>query len=172
MAVIENKDESDQLHKEIDKIVSNDKLTPTIDTARSYYDLFPEEQSDKIKIIHQIKKLLDDKTIWLLKGDTKKNIDKFRTAVAETSLVTDASIPTTLRHAFKGNTNTTGELFYINAIPSLELDDGLNAIRFADDVSKISTPSHTYYPSSDALFMDWFSKQCWKMHPEFYWFLF
>lgn len=151
VAVIENKDESDQLHKEIDKIVSNDKLTPTIDTARSYYDLFPEEQSDKIKIIHQIKKLLDDKTIRLLKGDTKKNIDKFRTAVAETSLVTDASIPTTLRHAFKGNTNTTGELFYINAIPSLELDDGLNAIRFADDVSKISTPSHTYYPSSDAI---------------------
>jgi predicted RND superfamily exporter protein len=148
---IQGKEEADRLKDKVQTIIDNDRLTPTVDAARSYYDLMPPEQESKIKVIHQIKRLLDDKTIRLIKGDTKKDIDRFRDAINQTVLVTDKTIPDDLKYVFKGNDKVPGELFYINAIPNMELDDGVNAMRFADDVSKITVGPHTYYPSSDAI---------------------
>ncbi|MEZ4846379.1 MAG: MMPL family transporter [Bdellovibrionota bacterium] len=149
--LIQGKEEADRAKEVVQKIIDNDRLTPTVDTARSYYDLIPPDQEAKMRIIQQIKRLLDDKTIRLIKGDTKKDIDRFRNAINETVFVNDKTIPEDLRDVFKGNDKVPGELFYINASPNMELDDGVNAMRFADDVSKISVGPHVYHPSSDAI---------------------
>lgn len=149
--MIDGNQEAQKIKDTVQTIIDNDKFSPTIESARSYYDLFPVEQEDKMRIVRQIGHLLNDKTIRLLKGDTKKDIDRFREAVQETQLVTAESIPENLAYLFKGNPKVPGELFYINAIPSLELDDGKNAMRFASDASEIKIPPHDYFPSSDAI---------------------
>lgn len=149
--LIDGSEEAQKLKTAVEALAVSDVLSPTIDTAKSYYDLIPPEQNEKMKVILQIKRLLNDRAIRLIKGKNKENIDKFRDAVNETEIVTDASMPAELRYVFKGNPKTPGELFYINAIPTLELDDGQNAMRFADDVSKLDVSTHRYYPSSDAI---------------------
>lgn len=151
VVIIEDQNEADHLQTIVKNKITDDKLTPTIDTARSYYDLFPTQQEEKMKVIKQISRLLQDRTFKLLKKADKENIDKFRKAVDETQSITPENVPADLAYLFKGNAKKPGELFYINAIPSLELDDGQNAMKFADDAGTINTASREYYPSSDAI---------------------
>jgi predicted RND superfamily exporter protein len=151
VVMIHDKNEAAILQENINRHIEEDRLTPTVDTARSYYDLFPNQQDEKMKVIQQISRLLKDKTLKLLKKTDRENIDRFREVVNDAQPITAENLPSDLSYVFKGNPNTPGELFYINAIPSLELDDGQNAMRFAEDVSKINIDSKTYFPSSDAI---------------------
>jgi predicted RND superfamily exporter protein len=148
---INSQDEADQLKAVVEERIVDDKFSATMDTARSYYDLFPTDQKEKMKIISQIGNLLQDKTLRLINKADRKNIEKFQKIVKETEPVTEASLPEDLTHVFKGNPKVPGELFYINAIPTLDLDDGQNAMRFTEDVAKVTVGSHTYFPSSDAV---------------------
>ncbi len=151
VVMIDGSEDAQKLKEKILAIAQDDTLTPTVDTTRSFYDLLPTGQAEKMKIIQQIKRMLDDKTIRLVKGEKRKDIDRFREAVAQTSMVTENDIPADLKYVFKGNPSVPGELFYINALPMLELDDGQNAMKFADDIATINIPPHTYYPSSDGI---------------------
>jgi predicted RND superfamily exporter protein len=149
--VIYDRKEATALREKIDQTIEEDKLSPTIDTSRSYYDLVPPDQTEKMRAIREIEKLLADKTIKLVKGEQKKDLDRFKEALAESNPVEEREIPEEVAEIFKGKPEVPGELFYINAIPDLELDDGRNAMRFADDVEMVQTELGTYHPSSDAV---------------------
>ena len=151
VVVINSEEEADALHEAVARRIEEDKLTPTIDTARSYYDLVPKEQGAKLKVIGEIEKLLDDDTIRLVKGEQKKDLDRFRKAIEETTPVEAKKIPQEVIDIFKGKPEVPGELFYINAIPEIELDDGKNAMNFADDVQSLETKTGVYHPSSDGV---------------------
>ncbi len=127
------------------------KETTTIDDVRSYYDLVPDRQGEKMAVIHRIQKLLQDHTLKLVKGDQKKDLDRFKEALAETNPMTEKDIPATVVEIFRGNTGEPGELLYINAKPNLEMDDGRNAIRFSEDVGRIHTDFGNFYPANSAV---------------------
>ncbi|HSA58706.1 MAG TPA: MMPL family transporter [bacterium] len=149
--VIYSSDEAEALHEAVEKRKEEDKLSPTIDTSRSYYDLVPSDQDEKLKVIGEIQALLKDDTIRLVKGEQKKDLDRFREALDKTAPIKEGDVPPEVEEVFKGKPEVPGELFYINAIPELELDDGQNAMRFAEDVGKIETKAGVYYPSSDGV---------------------
>ncbi len=151
VVVIHSEEEADALREAVDRKVAEDRLTPTIDAARSYYDLVPKDQKEKMRVIGEIETLLEDDTIGLVKGEKRKDLDRFKRALFETKEVEASDIPQEVADLFKGKPEVPGELFYINAIPELELDDGKNAMRFADDVQTLQTPLGTYHPSSDAV---------------------
>ncbi len=149
--VIYDKEEATALRTAVDQKIKETTLTPTIDTARSYYDLVPDRQPEKIKVIGEIQTLLADPTIKLVKGEKKKDLDDFKKALAESGYAEESDIPVELAEIFKGKPEVPGEIFYINALPELELDDGRNAMRFAQDVETFQTHRGTYHPSSDAV---------------------
>lgn len=151
VTVIHFEEEGDLLREAVDRKIEEDKATPTIDTSRSYYDLAPRNQHQKLDVIQEIRKLLADPAIKLVRGGKRKDLDRFKKALDESSLVREAEIPPEVREIFKGRPEVPGELFYINAIPELELDDGRNAMNFAEDVQEITTAMGTYHPSSDAV---------------------
>lgn len=149
--VIYSRDEAEALHEAVEKRKEEDKFTPTIDASRSYYDLVPADQDQKLKVVGEIQELLKDDTIRLVKGEQKKDLDRFKEALDKTSPIKAGDVPPEVEEIFKGKPEVAGELFYINAIPELELDDGKNAMRFAEDVGKIETRTGVYFPSSDGV---------------------
>lgn len=149
--VIYSREEAEALQEAVAAQKEEDKLSPTIDASRSYYDLVPEDQDQKLKVIAEIKAFLDDDAIRLVKGDQKKDLDKFKAAIDKTAPVKESDIPGEVIDVFKGKPEVKGELFYINAIPELELDDGKNAMHFADDVGHLQTKLGDYHPSSDGV---------------------
>lgn len=151
VVVIHGKEESAALHEAVSKRKADDTLTPTIDAARSYFDLVPGDQQEKLGVIREMKTLLADPTIKLVKGDQRKDIDRFKQALDETEPVHEGDIPQEVKDIFRGKPEVPGEMFYINALPELELDDGRNAIRFAEDVQALDTSRGAYHPSSDAV---------------------
>jgi predicted RND superfamily exporter protein len=149
--VIYSRDEAEALHEAVERRKAEDKLSPTIDASRSYYDLVPADQDQKLKVIGEIQHLLKDDTVRLVKGEQKKDLDRFREALDKTAPIKVGDVPPEVEEIFKGKPEVAGELFYINAIPELELDDGKNAMRFAEDVGKIETKTGVYFPSSDGV---------------------
>ncbi|HPQ81061.1 MAG TPA: MMPL family transporter, partial [bacterium] len=123
-----------------------------IDAFKSSHDLIPPNQEEKLAVIGQMQDLLADKTLKLVKGEHKKDLDRFREALGETTTVEEHEVPEEVREIFKGNTGVTDyELAYINPLPKMELDDGRNAIKFARQIGTIETRLGTFHPSSDAL---------------------
>lgn len=147
--IVESHEEAEALRQAFLKRKSEKKET-TLDTVRSYYDLTPTDQQAKIRVIGEIRKLLDDPTLGLLKGERREDLDRFRSAVRGVKPFSDREVPEEVKEIFRANEKIPGTLFFINPLPHLELDDGRNAIRFAEEVSTISTRFGKYHPSSDA----------------------
>ncbi len=151
VVIVHSREEAGALKEVIEKKIKTDKLSSTIDTARSYYDLVPADQAEKIKVIGEIRGLLKGKILRLLKGDQRKNLDRFDRELAKTRPVRESDVPKEVIEIFKGRPEIPGELLYINALPDLELDNGKNAMHFAEDVGAIETKLGTYHPSSDGV---------------------
>ncbi|OGQ58261.1 MAG: hypothetical protein A3I75_07810 [Deltaproteobacteria bacterium RIFCSPLOWO2_02_FULL_50_16] len=149
--VIEGNEEARILTATVDQKRAQDKLSPTIDTAKSYYDLIPSDQGEKMKVIQEMRDLLSDPTIKLVKGEQQKDLNRFKKALEESNPVEESEIPQEVSEIFRGRPEIPGEVFYINALPELEMDDGRNAMRFAEDVENLDTPRGTFHPSSDAI---------------------
>lgn len=150
--VVRNREEAEAVKQAIEDSKATWGERSVIDAYRSYYDLIPPDQVQKMGVVGEIKKLLSDKTLGLVKGEHKKDLDRFKEALDETTPVEEEEIPQKVREIFKGNVAGTGsELAFINPLPRMELDDGRNAIRFAEQIQDLKTPLGVFHPSSDAI---------------------
>ncbi|HCU23745.1 MAG TPA: hypothetical protein DF383_01910 [Deltaproteobacteria bacterium] len=104
-----------------------------------------------MKVIREIQKLLEDDTIKLVPEKDKVDLDRFKAALAETEPVEPDQIPPELTELFVGQAQIPGTVMLILAKPKLEMDDGRNAIAFADEVSRLQTPIGEFRASSDAV---------------------
>ena len=129
------------------------KITPVIDVYKSWYDIVQYNQPEKMKVIAEIKKLLSDHTLKIVKGEHKKDLDRFKEALNETKPIKANEVPKSAHDLFWGNVPTTDglQISYINANPKMELDDGRNAMALYDRVSELKTERGTFYAASDAL---------------------
>ncbi|MBL7685256.1 MAG: MMPL family transporter [Deltaproteobacteria bacterium] len=150
VVIVENREEADALAHEVEKRKSENPHS-VIDTARSYYSLIPKDQDEKLKLIAEIHALLSDDTIKLVKDEKKKDLDRFKQALLETQKVSESDIPSDLKNIFKGKDQPPGVLFFINALPQLEMDNGKNSMAFSKDVAGLQTKNKIYYPSNDAI---------------------
>lgn len=150
--IVRSKEEALAVKKAIEETKEKLGKASVVDAFKSYYDLTPQNQEEKMVIVDEIEQLLSDKTLKLVKGEHKKDLDRFKEALASTGPVDESQIPEKVREIFKGNVDGSGmELAYINPLPKMELDDGRNAIRFAEQIENIQTPLGAFHPSSDAI---------------------
>jgi len=134
--------------KEEDKAIGH---PPILNTYKSWYDVTQYDQANKMKVIDELKVLLADKTLKLVKGEHKKDLDKFKEVLNETVPIKESEVPQKIREGFFGMHPVGEQLSYINAESHLELDNGLNAIAFAERIENIETPRGTFHASSDAI---------------------
>ncbi len=147
--VIQDHQESEFLKKALEERRLNAQQFLTIDTIRSYFDLVPTDQKEKMDLIAQMQTMLGDPTLRLAEGETKEDIKRFQNILRQTKPFTLEEIPEEFLNTFAGKENVPGHLFYIYPPPRMELDHARHAIQFFKDAGTINTPVGTYYPASD-----------------------
>ncbi|MBI4410855.1 MAG: MMPL family transporter [Deltaproteobacteria bacterium] len=149
--IIGSEEEAEALKKEYARRKAADKESPTIDYFRSYYDLFPKDQEDKMTVLKDIDKLLADDALNILGGEDRKMVDEFRTSIGKTTFIHESEIPEEIRKTFFGKGDYVGEkVAFVYPISTLELDDGRNAVAFYNDAHKVSAAGKTFYAVSDS----------------------
>lgn len=148
--VLANSEEIKEIKKVIEEKIKTDTLTPTIKNIKTIEKAVPYDQSRKIRIIKKLKNLVDDDAADLVKGKDKDRLDRLRKAVLVSEPITIENVPFSIKQAFIGSDNSTGEFGYI--FPSVPMKDGKNAIDFADDIREITIPSgKTFYTSGNPI---------------------
>lgn len=148
--LIHGREEAKALKEAVRAKMKNDKDSPTIESFISYFDLVPEDQQEKRKVLGEIEKILEDKTLKLVEEEKLEDLESFKKAIRETTLVEPGEVPEEVLKAFRG-AKGEGEFAYIQPKRNISLDDGRNAIRFFEDVGEIQTPVKTFYAVSDPL---------------------
>lgn len=154
VVLIKDLDDALAIKEYIRKKIEEDekaKISPVLDVYKSWFDIAQYNQKEKLKVIDEIKALLRDKTIKLVKGEHKKDLDRFKEVLYETKPVRESEIPSSVRDIFFSGKDKSVQISYINAEPKMELDDGRNAIAFAERIENIDTPRGTFHASSDAI---------------------
>jgi predicted RND superfamily exporter protein len=123
----------------------------TIDYTSSIYSLVPEQQEEKLKVIGDIDALLADDSLKLVEEEDEKDLARFREELKKPHPFASKDVPEAVKEVFVGKQEIPGSLFLIFAKPHLELDDGRNAIRFAEEIKEITTPEGVYHASSSAV---------------------
>jgi len=135
--------------------IKTDK-TPTILDFMAFDDVwpFPKTQEKRMKIISEIKKIFEDDSIKLLKGEDKKNVDEIREYLnVEPYPLED--VPKINVNGFSLRGGEIGSLGYIRSRRDLPLHNGRNAIQFAKDVKIIRTERGVFYSTGqDIVFSD------------------
>lgn len=150
VVLIENEEQYRAIEKAIqEKIKANPNTL--LYRVSSLYSLVPDQQNEKLEEIKQIEALLDDDTIKLVKGDKREKLQRFLQELKRSHKVLADQVPQELKDMFLGDTTKPGNLLMIFAKPKVELDNGKNAIQFADELRSIETPAGIFYPTSDAI---------------------
>lgn len=112
------------------------------------YDRFvPEDQEEKKVIIARIDERLDDDALKLLKENEEQKIDEFR-SMLHPETVTEKDLPDSVRESFFGKEEVPGQLVFIKPKKGIELDDGRNAMQFADEVRAFEVDGKRYDATS------------------------
>lgn len=129
-----------------------DKDFPTIHYFRSYYDMIPFDQDEKLALLKEIDHMLSDDALNVVTEDEKKLIKDFREAIAGTKRISIEDIPPEIHELFWGNTGETDtSVAYIMPLSHLELDNGNNAKAFYDDVYDVKALGKQFYALSDSI---------------------
>ena len=158
VVITQNYEEALSVINEVERIIETDKETPTIDSVLSIPSIYPPDQDEKLIEIKKLKKMLADKALQRIKDKTvKEHLDDFRKATDLVEKVDYAKVPKNLIRQFEGVDGTPG--YFVFIFPGVQLRDGREAIRFADDIRVIQASvkkdgemiKKDFYPSSDSI---------------------
>ncbi|MFQ5458348.1 MAG: MMPL family transporter, partial [Myxococcota bacterium] len=110
--------------------------------------VIPPDQSRRLKVVSQIRALLDDELFKLASPEQRREVERLRSGMSSRP-VKASDIPEDLQWKFQGTEQTGGYLAYV--YPSVSMDDGESVMAFANDVSEISTSGGTLRATSPQL---------------------
>lgn len=117
-----------------------------IRSVKSVYSALPQQQPAKLETIERIKGLLDD-SAGLLDADQRARVDSL-SQFLDVRELTMQDLPEDITNKFKSK---DGEILNFVAIhASIALKDGRNAIRFAEEIREVHTPSGKRYFASSS----------------------
>jgi predicted RND superfamily exporter protein len=154
ITLADTREDMDAIVEAVRAYMITDTLTPTIDTVRTIYDELPSDQEDKAFVMEEIKDLVDKNNIEeFVQPDQREKIAEFR-ELLDAEPITIEDLPYGIRRTFTGTDGQVGNFVLI--YPEVQLIDGRNAIKFAEDVRDIHLPSGKVYHASsgDIIFAD------------------
>lgn len=111
--------------------------TPTIAHVRTPYTALPGRQDEKLAVLADVRRLLDEANDLRLTAEQRQALDRIR-HLATVRRLAPADLPEQVRRVFTDRDGRLGTFAYV--YPDVALRDGRNAIRFADDVRAIPLP--------------------------------
>ncbi len=137
--------------KELEFRAEHDVESPTIDHVTSLFSFVPDQQEKRFEILADIKRLLKDDTLKLIKEKEKRKLDDLSSEISDLRPLTQDDIPEYIKKRFRAGDGSLGHFAVIYPRVDVQLSDGRNALKFAEDIQKIETPAGTFYSSSSAI---------------------
>jgi preprotein translocase subunit SecF len=172
--LLKNEIEARQIKKIIEERKASDPDT-TIEFFRSYYDLFPRDQEERLSVLKEIEVLLADDVLTTLPKDEYDLVAEMHDSIKDLRPIRESEIPVDLYEMFWGNTGPGAfwrrwftilqedflvmwgprrqhfSVAFVSPLPQLELDNGQNAEAFYEDVHVVDTLGNKYYAISDSI---------------------
>ena len=125
----------------------------SIDHFTSRYQFVPEDQEKKRTILAQIRTIVSGKNIEkMLPAKRRPDLNEFKRSLSVTPF-TMKDVPADATDPFIGNPKIPGEFSFISAPADMELADGRNAMRFANDLKDFAAGGKIYHPTNDSVIL-------------------
>ena len=145
IVLTESYDEAMEVVRTVEAIKAANGDSSTVLNVKSVYSALPQDQDAKLALIADIRALLDREE-GLFSESERAKLDSLRPYL-DVEKLTLYDLPSDLTNEFKDKEGNILNFVAINA--SVELKDGKDAIRFAEEISHIETPTgKTYIASS------------------------
>ncbi len=146
IVLADSKAELDEIVVALEKKISEDDPTPTIDKVKTLWTEL-RGQDEKLDIIGEIRALTSGEGAKLIRGEQKAKLDSLRDLLNVKRLSVE-DLPKNLLRKFE--TIDGSQAYFAQILPSVQLRDGKNAIAFAEDSHEIHTASDKVFYSSSA----------------------
>ena len=145
IVLTESYDEAMEVVRTVEAIKAANGDSSTVLSVKSVYSALPQDQDAKLGLIADIRALLDREE-GLFSESERAKLDSLRPYL-DVEKLTLYDLPADLTNEFKDKEGNILNFVAINA--AVELKDGKDAIRFAEEISRIETPTgKTYIASS------------------------
>ena len=145
IVLTESYDEAMEVVRTVEAIKAANGDSSTVLSVKSVYSALPQDQDAKLALIADIRALLDREE-GLFSESERAKLDSLRPYL-DVEKLTLYDLPADLTNEFKDKEGNILNFVAINA--AVELRDGKDAIRFAEEISHIETPAgKTYIASS------------------------
>ena len=145
IVLTESYDEAMEVVRTVESIKAANGDSSTVLNVKSVYSALPQDQDAKLALIADIRALLDREE-GLFSESERAKLDSLRPYL-DVKKLTLYDLPSDLTNEFKDKEGNILNFVAINA--AVELKDGKDAIRFAEEISHIETPTgKTYIASS------------------------
>ena len=145
IVLTESYDEAMEVVRTVETIKATHGDSSTVLSVKSVYSALPQDQDAKLALIADIRALLDREE-GLFSESERAKLDSLRPYL-DVEKLTLYDLPADLTNEFKDKEGNILNFVAINA--AVELKDGKDAIRFAEEISHIETPAgKTYIASS------------------------
>ncbi len=145
IVLTESYDEAMEVVRTVERIKAARGDSSTVLSVKSVYSALPQAQDAKLALIADIRDLLDREE-GLFSESERAKLDSLRPYL-DVEKLTLYDLPADLTNEFKDKEGNILNFVAINA--AVELKDGKDAIRFAEEISHIETPTgKTYIASS------------------------
>ena len=120
-----------------------------IGSVESILDVVPEEQPEKLAVLADIRKLLDDKWLEALDDSERAELDELRPP-DELAAITPSALPASIRERLTEKDGRIGYLISIRPADGIDEQNGRDLITFAQAVRRIKLPDGETVTTSGA----------------------
>lgn len=150
--IIDDEAQARAIAREIRHRKAHDTNFDTIYFYRSYYDMIPFDQDEKLALLKKIDWLLSDDVMNTLSQEEKDLVKEFRLAIKETRRIQASDVDQSIYELFWGNTGKENtSVSYIWPLSHLQLGEGRVATNFYKDVYEVGALGKNFYAISDSI---------------------
>ncbi len=138
-------DRTEQVEPLCQEINRKNELDPpekrVVESCKSLYSYVPSQQEEKIALLKQIRKLLEDNSLHFLNEEQKKEMEKFKTQfTGQTIALKD--VPQEVVRNFREKNGDLGKIVYVYPASGEKnsLTNGKNLIHFSDIIRSNTLP--------------------------------
>ena len=145
IVLTESREQAMAVVEAVERIKAEGGDQSTIKSVKSVYSALPDQQPEKLEIIDRIRHLIEGSED-LIDEEEMARVDSLRQYL-DVGELTLQDLPVDMTKSFSSKEGDILDFVMINA--SVALRDGRNAMKFAEEIAQIQTPSgDTFYASS------------------------
>lgn len=144
LALVKDLDEARAVSRVLD---AKEKMPgTTIASHASLLTFLPEDQAAKRALLHDIRVMLDDSALNVLKGEQKRKLDDTK-KLLEPPVVNRGNLPPEILRLFQGESGRPAVLIF----PKIDLADAELVRKSSNEIRDLHIPGRTVHPCSESI---------------------